>query len=116
MISFQPDICLPDDDAGLGAWLIGHYREHLILAQKCLALSPSVIVPNYDILAWRKETELIKQWLQSHESIHQVLRSACNVTGSDLSLVDFNDSEEILDWMGDHATEHQNFRTVLGVM
>lgn len=115
MISFQPDICLPKDPAGFGMWLNGHYREHLQLAQACLALTPSIVVPNYDILGWKDEPALVQQWLVSHESMHETLRAACNVTGADLSLVDFSKDDEFLDWMDDHAQEHQNFRSVLGI-
>lgn len=115
MINFQPDICLPKDPSGFGFWLTGHNLEHKVFILRCLNLSMPVSVPDYDILAWRDEPELVQQWLVAHEQIHAVLRGACNVTGVDLSLVDFSQDDEFLNWMDDHATEHQNFRDVLGV-
>lgn len=115
VVSFQPDICLPRDPSGFGMWLNGHYREHLQMAQICLTLATPIVVPQYDILSWRDEPELVQQWLLSHEQIHEVLRQACNVSGADLSLVDFSEDDQFLEWMDDHAQEHINFRTVLGI-
>lgn len=114
-VNFQPDVCLPKDPAGFGAWLTGHYYEHIVLAQKCQALAVPVNVPNYDILSWRDEPELAQQWLVNHEAMHNQIRFATNVSGIDFSLVDFSDDEQFLDWMGDHSQEHIAFRQILGI-
>lgn len=114
-VNFQPDTCLPKDPAGFGMWLTGHHYEHVVLAQKCQALANPVIVPNYDILSWRDEPELVQQWLVNHEAIHNQIRVGANVTGIDFSLVDFSDDEQFLDWMGDHAQEHLTFRQIFGI-
>lgn len=115
MISFQPDVCLPKDPEGFGLWLTGHYREHVQMKHLCLTLAPAVFVPDYDILGWKDEPQFVQQWLVAHEQIHQFLRTACRVTGSDLSLVDFSQDDEFLEWQEDHALEHQQFRTFLGI-
>lgn len=114
-INFQPDFCAPRDPAAFGQWLTGHYYEHQVFRKKCLTLTPKIIVTDYDILGWRDEPKLVQQWLVAHESIHQTLRAVCNVTGADLSLVDFSDNDQFNEWMGDHASEHQIFRSVLGI-
>lgn len=116
MINFQPDNCLPKDAVGFGMWLTGHYREHLQMRVIASLLTPSYNVPDYDIFGWKDDPELVQQWLVSHESMHQVLRVACNVTGSDLSLVDFSKEEEFNDWMDTHSQEHIYFRTALGIV
>lgn len=114
-VLFQPDNVLPRDPAGFGQWLMGHYREHVQMASLCLALSPSVFVPGYDILSWKDEPKLVQQWLQSHQQMHQVLQQVTNLTGSDWSLVDFSDDEAFSSWMSDHANEHLQMRQVLGI-
>lgn len=115
-INFQPDTCLPKDPAGWGRWLTGHYYEHLVLMQNSAALTLPVNVPDYDILGWRDEPEFVQQWLVNHESIHSQIRFATNVTGIDLSLVDFSVDEEFLGWQDDHALEHLIFRQILGII
>jgi hypothetical protein len=115
MINFQPDVVLPKDPIGFGLWLTGHYREHLQMNAVCIALTPSIHVPNYDIFGWKDDAKAVQQWLVAHESMHQVLRTVANVSGADLSLVDFSKDDEFLDWMDDHATEHGYFRTALGI-
>jgi hypothetical protein len=114
-LNFQMDKVLPNDPAGFGGWRMGHFLEHGVFSQKCAALSTPVIVPEYDILSWRDEPQYVKQWLSSHEAMHQQIRFATNVTGADLALVDFSDEEQFLAWMDDHAEEHLIFREVLGV-
>ena len=79
------------------------------------ALTPSYNVPDYDIVAWKDDPKFVQQWLVAHESIHEVLRTACNVTGSDLSLVDFSKDDEFSIWMDTHAQEHIYFRQALGI-
>lgn len=113
-VSFQPDTCLPKDAAGWGMWLNGHYREHLQMGTLAASLA-SVNVPNYDILSWRDEPEIVQQWLVAHEQIHEALRVICNVTGTDLSLVDLKQDDDFLEWQDAHALEHQIFRQVLGI-
>lgn len=114
-VSFQPDVCLPKDPPGFGAWRTGHFYEHIVLAQKCRALTMPVIVPDYDILSWRDEPQYVQQWLVNHQAMHDQIRFATNVSGIDFSLVDFSDEEQFLGWMDDHAQEHITFRNILGI-
>lgn len=114
-INFQPDTCLPKDPAGFGRWLTGHYYEHVVLAQKAASLAAPIIVPNFDIFSWRDEPEFVTGWLVNHQAIHQQLRVGANQTGIDLSLVDFTDDEQFLEWMDDHSQEHIELRGIYGV-
>jgi hypothetical protein len=114
-ILFFPDICLPRDPAGFGLWRSGHALEHTQMADILRGATPSVMAPAYNILDWRDEREFVQQWLVTHEQIHEVLRSVCNVTGTDLSLVDFSQDDQFTEWLDDHAAEHQQFRAVLGI-
>ena len=116
MINFQPDICLPKDPAGWSFWLMGHYREHVQMAELCGLLTPAVNIPQYSFADWKDDPQIVQQWLVDHEAVHEQLRFATNTTGVDLSLVDFSKDDEFLDWLDDHALEHTNFRQVLGII
>jgi hypothetical protein len=115
-VNFQPDACMPKDPAGWGRYLTGHYYEHIVLAQKCAALAKPVIVPNFDVLSWKDEPQFVQQWLVNHEAMHVQIRAATNVTGIDLSLVDFSQDQEFLGWQDDHSQEHLTFRQILGIV
>lgn len=114
-VNFQPDVCLPHDPAGFGAWLTGHYYEHLVMAQKAAGLTDPVLVPQFDILSWRAEPEYVTNWLVNHEAIHDALRTGANLTGIDLSLVDFTNDDEFSEWLDIHAQEHIELRQIYGI-
>lgn len=116
MINFQPGNCLPRDSSGFGQWRNGHYLEHVVLRQKCAALSTPVSVPDYDILSWDDDPKAVQQWLVAHEAIHEAIRQATNVDGVDLSLVDFSQDDEFFIWMDTHEQEHIAERNILGVV
>jgi len=114
-VAFQPDIVAPKDPAGFGFWLAGHFYEHRQMAAFCASLNPPFIIPDYDIYGWRDEPEIIATWLLRHEQIHEALRVPANVTGIDLSLVNFKDDDQFLEWMDDHADEHRLLRNAFGM-
>lgn len=97
-------------------WLTGHYREHLQMRAIAALLTPSFNVPDYDIFGWKDDPVQVQQWLVAHEQMHEVLRQACKVTGSDLSLVDLSKEDEFYEWMDTHSQEHIYFRQALGIV
>lgn len=115
MISFQPDICLPNDPAGFGRWLDGHAREHSQINQKLLAMTPSISVPDFNLLYWNDRPAVVQSWLQGHETAHQIIESALNISGVDFSQVDLTNEDEWFSWMDDHANEHLIIRQILGI-
>lgn len=114
-VLFQPDIVAAKDPPGFGFWRSGHYFEHQAMITFCAKLTPAVHIPDYDIYAWRDEPEIVAQWLQAHNEIHNALRVPANVTGIDLSLVDFKDEDQWLEWHDDHAQEHLLLRNAFGM-
>ena len=105
-VFFRPDTVLPGDPAGFGVWLIGHYLEHKQFITSALALTVPVNIPDYAIQSWDDDPNAVATWLNVHEQIHSVLRTTANVTGIDLSAVDFTDNDEFFEWMEDHRLEH----------
>lgn len=114
-INFSPDQVLPKDPAGFGHWRMGHALEHGVLRQKCAALATPANIAEFDVLSWKDAPEYVKLWLSSHETMHAQIRAAVNVSGADLSLVDFTDDEQFQTWMDDHAEEHLIFRQIFGI-
>lgn len=114
-IHFSPDQVLPKDPAGFGQWRSGHALEHNVLRQKCAALASHANISEFDVLSWKDDPEYVRLWLESHETMHAQIRGATNVSGADLSLVDFTDDEQFQVWLDDHAQEHLIFRQILGI-
>ena len=105
---FFPDTVPPGDPAGFGLWLMGHGRQHLRYVDRLAANMPFPIViptfPLFDI----GETEFQRRtWLDIHQQTHATLRPYANITGVDLSLVDFEDETAWFQWMDVHAAEHR---------
>ena len=115
MPHFLPDQSLPHDAAGWGRWLTGHSLEHAQFSQIAGSVTPPVNIPLYDILSWSDDPGRMVFWLNTHQAIHLVLRAQTGVTGIDLSLVDFSDDEQFLQWQFDHSAEHSELRSVYGV-
>jgi hypothetical protein len=109
-IFFRPDTVLPNDPAGFGLWLIGHYLEHKQFITSALTLTPPQTIPDYAIQSWNDDPAAVASWLNAHEQIHVALRAVSNITGIDLSAVDLTDEDEFFEWMDDHRTEHALFR------
>lgn len=114
-VQFQPDVCLQNDAAGFGLWLLGHAYEHENFRKKCLTLTPPIVVPDYNMRYWNDEKSIVQRWLETHALIHDTLRQATNVNGVDLSLVDLSDKEQWYVWLETHAQEHALMRRVFGM-
>ena len=116
MINFQPDICLPSDPAGFGHWLVGHALEHDVINQKLLQINRPVSVPSFNLLFWDDKPSIVQSWLQAHETAHQIIDGALNITSVDFSQVDLTDNDQWFEWMEDHANEHSIIRQILGII
>jgi hypothetical protein len=103
------------DKAGLGLYLIGHYRQHLVYNAVLAARTPPVIIDEFPILEIGDSDEERRAWLDDHNNWHQLIRPYANVTGVDLSAVDFDDREEFYDWQDVHKSEHALLDTAFGV-
>lgn len=116
MPQFQPDQCTFGDLAGYGGWDIGHGREHIQFVQALAALTPPILVPNFDLLSLLTAGQARQSMIQSHAASHALLRAALGITGTDLSAVNLDDQGSFYDWTGYHATEHAQIRQALGMI
>lgn len=112
-VNFQPDICLPNDPQGFGRWLNGHALEHQVINQKLF--SKGIVVPDFNLLYWNDQPMVVQSWLQTHETAHQIIESALNISSVDFSQVDLTNDDEWFSWQEDHANEHLIIRQILGI-
>jgi len=111
---FQTDF-FPGDDIGFGIWRMGHYLEHEQFIQLGLQQNPVVQVPDFSIVDWTNNPRARQDWLDAHQDIHNRLRAWTGVQGVDLSVVNWDKPDELLDWLDDHATEHALIRQALQI-
>lgn len=112
---FLPNQIAFGDKAGLGLWLIGHYRQHVRYNSVLAAKTPPVIIDEFPILNWGESEREIKDWLNSHENWHQLIRQFANVTGADLSALDTSNPDQWYSWMDVHNNEHALIDSAFGV-
>jgi len=115
MPQFSPDQCAFGDIAGMGAWDIGHGREHIQFVQALAARNPAVVIPDRDLLSLLTAGDARASQVQSHQQTHALLRSITGVQGVDLGQVNLGDEGDFYNWLGAHAQEHILLRQALGI-
>jgi hypothetical protein len=112
---FLPNTFEFGDAAGLGAWLVGHYRQHLAYNDHiAINTTPSVQIDEYDILTVEGGRLGARLWLNDHNSWHELIRPFANVTGVDLSSVDMSKQDEFYEWIDLHNQEHAAIDAAFG--
>jgi len=115
MPQFSPDQVNFGDIAGYGAWDIGHGREHQQFVATLAVGSPSVLIPDFDLLTFLTGGGARSSIIQSHAQSHNLLNAALGITAIDMSVVDLDDQNSFYDWLGTHATNHAQIRQALGL-
>lgn len=105
------------DIVGLGAWQVGHARQHLRYLAALAARSPPVILADIPLLRIGEDKEEIRTWFQDHYfNVHLPLRLYAGVSGgSDFSFVDLSSPEAFYDFLDVHFIEHTLLDAALGV-
>ena len=115
MREFNIKIAAFGDRAGLGAWEVGHYRQHLHYLDVLAGLSPPVVLPSIPLLSMGT-TELEQRiFLHDNASAHELIRPYANISGIDLSAANLNDADEFSQWMDAHASEHELLDNAFGL-
>jgi hypothetical protein len=112
---FNPSVFEFGDAAGAGAWLVGHFRQHLRYNDVLTNQSPPVILPTFAILQVEGGKIGRGAWLNDHASWHNLLRPRANITGIDLSQVNMDDESQFYSWLDAHNQEHQLLDIIFGV-
>jgi hypothetical protein len=116
MPQFAPDQCEFGDVPGYGIWDIGHWREHIQLVLLFAAQTPQVLIPNPDFGGILSGGGIIRESLDQHQIVHDLLRQQTGVAGVDYTDIKLDQQTDFYSFMGMHADEHRQLRQVLGIM
>lgn len=117
MSEFKQNIFVWGDLSGLGLWEIGHFRAHLAWNAALAGLTTPIIIAVWPImnLTSAKDDNEVKFWKDAHENWHAQVRQFTNVTGVDLSFVDFKDEKSFYEWQDLHNSEHALIDHAFGI-
>lgn len=116
MPQFSPDQVTFGDPTGYGAWDLGHAREHLQFVQSLAALTPPVLLANYDFLSLLNAGAARKSQIETHAQAHTLLGQIVGVTSSDFGGYNLDSPDDFATFLGAHATTHAQIRQALGIV
>ena len=116
MPQFQPDQVTFGDVPGFGMWDDNHYREHQQFVQALAALTPPILIPNFDFLQMLTAGPARASIVETHSQAHELLRQITGVGGVDYSQFDLSNPSAFYSFTGYHATEHAAIRQALGIV
>lgn len=112
---FQLNTLAFGDSAGWGEWLIGHYRQHLAYVTVLATRATPIEINIQPILSIDGGETGLRFWLDAHANWHNDIRPYANVTGIDLSQVNFHNQWEFYGWVDLHNQEHAALDQAFGV-
>jgi hypothetical protein len=114
---FFHDQFLFGDETAFAQYRQEHWLEHIQFVQIGQAQTPTpVLIPDYDLTSWDKRQSFVRNWLVTHEDVHEVLRSVTGVSGINLADVDLDNETEFYTWTDAHRDEHALLRRAFGIM
>jgi hypothetical protein len=78
-------------------------------------LSSPILINTYPIMIVQAGELGRKDWLNSHENWHELIRPYANVTSIDLSEVNLDDPNEFYSWLDIHNQEHKFIDQAFGL-
>lgn len=112
---FFHDTFLFGDQAAFGLYRQEHWLEHIQFVQIGQAQATPILIPDYDFTSWSDDRGFVRNWLVTHESLHETLRGITGVSGVNLADVDFSKEAEFYTWLDAHRTEHAALRAAFGI-
>jgi hypothetical protein len=103
------------DQVGFSILLQEHAYEHVQFVQKGQAAAPERLIPDYDLASWENTKPFALDWLNTHETVHGLLREWTGVSGINLADVDLSKEDEFYQWLDAHRVEHIALRHALGI-
>lgn len=98
------------DEGGKNRFLLEHYLEHMEIYRALAAQGIATV--NYPIQTMEEPNE----WLAAHQTMSQSVWSGIGGGQStDLGRVDWNDAQQMQDWMVLHRDWHRSVRNSLGL-
>ena len=115
MSLFFHDQLLFGDETAWAQYLQEHWYEHSEFVNIAAAQMPPILLPAYDLTSWRNTTDFARNWLITHESVHEQLRQVSGVAGVNLADVDLGKESEFYIWIDAHREEHARLRAAFGI-
>lgn len=113
---FFHDQFLFGDEIAFAEYRQEHWYEHIQFVQIGLKQTPTpVLIPDYDLTSWTNEPSFVRNWLVTHEQVHEQLRSLTGVSGINLADVNLDNEYEFYTWIDAHRNEHALLRTAFGI-
>jgi hypothetical protein len=113
---FAHDQFLFGDQEAFALYRVEHWYEHIQFVQIGQAQMPTpILIPDYDLGSWHDSTAFARNWLVTHESLHELLRGITGVSGVNLADVDLSNESEFYTWLDAHRIEHAQLRTAFGI-
>jgi hypothetical protein len=103
------------DIPGYGMWDIGHGREHITFVQNLAARTSPILLPDPDLTAILSGGPTARESLDTHQSIHELLRGYTGVAGVDYTDFRLDQETEFYAFLAYHEQEHAQLRAVLGI-
>ncbi len=102
----------PDDRPSIERWALWHYTDHVEIQQVIQKASGTnlTIWPLYPF-----DLKKLEQWALQHQSAHNEMNTLSKLNGSDLTEVNFEDSQERQEWHQSHFNEHLAQRKKYGI-
>jgi hypothetical protein len=116
MPQFTPDQVTFGDVPGLGAWDIGHAREHLQFVQVLAQQVPAILLPAFDLFNLLTAGPARPAQVQAHQQAHALLSGALGITGTDFSQYNLDDQGDFYSFLAYHAQTHAAIRQALGII
>lgn len=116
MAIFTHDEFLYGDQVAFAQYRQEHWLEHVQFVQIGLAQTPTpVLIVDYDLTSWSDDEFFVRNWLNTHEQVHERLRQLTGVTGINLADVNLKSENEFYTWIDAHRNEHALLRQAFGV-
>ena len=115
MPNFQPTQVQFGDLAGYCAWDMGHGREHIAFVQALAGLNTPILLPDPDLLALLTGGSTGPATMETHATIHGLLRTYTGVAGVDYSEFRLGQETEFYSFLSYHEAEHAQIRAALGL-
>jgi hypothetical protein len=115
MPNFQPTLVEFGDIPGYGGWDIGHGREHIAFVQAFAAQSPTILLPDPDLLSLLTSGQTMPAQMQTHQVIHSLLRNYTGVAGVDYTAFRLDQQNDFYSFLSYHEQEHIQLRAALGM-
>ena len=100
----------PQSVEEMAMWSFAHQASHVDL-QRVILAKKNVNIPLYALDPFRTTSE----WVYQNQVQHTAMAEALGYKGYDLTSVDWQDGDSVVQWMNAHFEEHQIASQLMGL-